>query len=219
MTKLDAVLFDLDGTLVDSNALISAAYRQTFAIHYPELTLSDTDIMMMVGPPLREVFAKMNPDPDHIQAMINTYLASYRQMEFDVVTVYPHAIDTMKKLKNLGLKIGIVTTKYQASALPSIHHFGIDNYLDVLIGLDDVTRHKPDPEPIYKALERLNCHSAIMVGDNPSDILAGINAGIPTCAVAWAEKKTELLELHPDFWIDDFLELIEIIQTHFQEES
>lgn len=212
MTKIEAVLFDLDGTLVDSNRLISDSYRKTFMTHYPNLVLSDNDIRAMVGPPLKDVFAKYDPNPEHVQAMIDTYLRFYRELEMDTITLYPYVIDLLAALKAAGVKVAIVTTKYKASAIPSIRHFGIDRYLDLLIGLDDVTHHKPHPEPIEKALRMLGCQRALMVGDNPSDILSGKNAGILTCGVSWSEKKAELEALHPDVWIDDFRHLINFIR-------
>jgi len=216
MSKLEAILFDLDGTLVESNRLISESYRKTFLLHYPEMVLSESDISAMIGPPLKAVFEKMNPDPEHVQAMIDTYLRFYRQMEFDTITLYPYVIELLDFLKASGYKIAIVTTKFKASALPSIQHFGIDRYLDLLIGLDDVLHHKPHPEPIEKALKHLGCHHALMVGDNPSDILSGKNAGILTCAVSWSEKKADIELLRPDCWIDDFRQLIEFVR---QEET
>ncbi|MBN2504530.1 MAG: pyrophosphatase PpaX [Bacilli bacterium] len=212
MTRLDALLFDLDGTLVDSNQLIVESYRKTFAVYDPQRKYTDQEIIDLIGPPLEETFRMYTEDADKIHAMIETYRDSYIEMEFDYVKPYPHMLETLKELKDKGYKLGVVTTKFKVSALPSLQEFGIDTLLDVLIGLDDVDNHKPHPEPIFKALDSLRAKTAMMIGDNASDIFAGKNASIMTCGVNWSIKKAELEQSKPDFWINDFRDLIPLLE-------
>lgn len=216
--KLDTLLFDLDGTLIDSNELILETFRKTFLEYLPKRHFSRQELLDMMGPPLFETFQIVSSDSQVIEDMINVYRKIYMETEFDYVSLYPYVIEMLKHFKSMGFNIAIVTTKFQESALPSIHRFGIDKYLDVLIGLDDVTNHKPHPEPIFKALERFNHPHAMMIGDAATDLLAGKNASIMTCGVDWSLKRESLLETKPDFWIHDYKELISIVQKYNEEE-
>jgi len=219
MSKLDTLLFDLDGTLIDSNSLIIEFFRHTLHKFYPDINYSEEMIIEMIGPPLFETFQAVTKDRDIINKMISTYRKIYTEQEFLHVTIYPHVIETLKEFKERGFNLGVVTTKFRESALPSLEYFGISKYLDVLIGLDDVANHKPHPEPIYKALANFEHGLAMMVGDNSPDILAGKNAKILTCGVGWSIKKAELEATNPDYWIDDFRELINIVDTINEEEE
>lgn len=217
MKKINTVLFDLDGTLVDSNELIIETFRQTITQFYPDKVLSRSQLIDLVGPPLRETFEQYTHDSFLIQEMISTYRSIYKKLEFDYITLYPNVIKTLSDLKHKGYNLGIVTTKFLESAYPSIKYFNIDQYFDVIIGLDDVQKHKPDPEPIHKALEKLQYQEVVMVGDNSSDIMAGVNAGTLTCGVTWSMKFEQIKDLNPTFWISDYNELVNKIESYNKE--
>lgn len=214
MLPIDTILFDLDGTLVDSNELIIETFRRTYKTHYPNLNYSHSELAQMMGPPLSETFYHLAKDEKIVEEMINTYRKIYKTIEFDYISLYPGVIESLSSLKNAGYKLGIVTTKFRVSAIPSIQHYHIDNFIDVIIGLDDVTHHKPHPEPIYKALEKIKHQGVLMVGDSPSDLLAGKNAKILTCGVDWSYRKEELVLLKPDFWLTDFNQLYTLIDNY-----
>lgn len=214
MLPIDTVLFDLDGTLVDSNELIIETFKRTYKVHFPNLNYAHSEIVQMMGPPLSETFFHLAKDENKVNEMINTYRKIYKSIEFDYISLYPGVIESLTSLKNSGYKLGIVTTKFKGSALPSIKHYQIDNFVDVIIGLDDVVHHKPHPEPIYKALEKIKHQSVLIVGDSPSDLLAGKNAGILTCGVDWSYRKEELFLMKPDFWLTDFMQLHALINNY-----
>jgi len=215
--KIDTLLLDLDGTLVDSNELILETFRQTLKKHMPTKTFSPDDLLAMMGPPLYETFGQMTSDPAVLAAMIETYREIYVTIEFDYVTVYPGVVDTLRYFHEHHFRIAIITTKFQVSATPSIRHFGIEPYIDLIVGLEDIKHPKPDPEPVFFAMKRLKSKGAVMVGDNGSDLMAGKNAGIPTCGVGWSYKRGALQALKPDFWIEQMSELIPKIQKYNEE--
>lgn len=217
LKKIDTLLFDLDGTLVDSNECILETFHRTLKKYFPEKNYTRQDYIEMMGPPLYETFQKVAQSKTLIQEMIDEYRRIYVEIEFDYVKVYPHVLETLRYFKEAGFHIGIVTTKFKVSALPSIREFKIDQYLDVLIALDDVINHKPHPEPVMKALSHFSHQEAIMIGDNSTDLLAGKNAGILTCGVEWSMKKAELTAVMPDFWMMDFSDLIQIVNTYNRE--
>ncbi len=214
MLPIDTILFDLDGTLVDSNELIIETFKRTYQVHYPNLSYTHSELAQMMGPPLSETFFHLTKNGNLVKEMINTYRKIYKSIEFDFISLYPGVIESLSALKTNGFKLGIVTTKFKESAMPSIQHYGIDQYIDVIIGLDDVTNHKPHPEPIYRALERIDHRGVLMIGDSPSDILAGKNAHILTCGVDWSYNKEEIEKLKPDLWLTNFQHLLEMIKTY-----
>ncbi|MFH0993275.1 MAG: HAD-IA family hydrolase [bacterium] len=219
MQSIDTILFDLDGTLVDSIGLIADTLVKTLKEFVPDRTFASADIDLMIGPPLAVTFARFRPEADVIQTMIERYRAIYKADELNSIVIYPHAVETLRTLKRRGFHLGLVTTKFTESAMPSLRHFAIDCLFDVIIGLESVTRHKPHPEPIEKALAAFPHGAAVMVGDTEGDMLAGKAAGILTCGVAWSFQRAAIEALHPDFWIHDYAELIPAIeQYHMREE-
>lgn len=213
LKKINTILFDLDGTLVDSNELIIQSFKHTFAHYQPQVPYTRQQLIDMIGPPLKETFRIVSYDERIIEEMIDYYRTFYQKHEFEYITVYPYVLETLEKLSNMKMNLGIVTTKFKESAMPSIKHFNLDKYIKHYSFLGSVKEHKPSPEPIYHVLNKLdNVCLALMVGDNPGDIMAGKNAGIYTCGIEWSLVKERLLATNPDFWIKDYRELISIIE-------
>ncbi len=212
LRKIDTVLFDLDGTLIDSNELIIKSFDETMKKYMPQRSFSRKDLIDMVGPPLKETFKIATDDPNVILEMIDFYRKVYVTLEFDYISLYPNVIETLKIFSEHNINMGIVTTKFKESAIPSIEAYHLDKYITSFCYLDDITEHKPHPEPIFYALKQFdNFTNVLMVGDNTSDILAGKNASCYTCGVEWSLKKDLIKELNPDFWIHDYSELINIV--------
>ncbi len=219
MQRIDTVLFDLDGTLVDSIRLIADTLVKTLKEYVPGRTFTSAEIELMIGPPLAVTFAKFRPEADVIQTMIERYRVIYKTDELNSISLYPGAAETLLALKRRGFRLGLVTSKFTESAMPSLRHFAIDRLFDVIIGLESVTRHKPHPEPVEKALSAFAHGEAVMVGDTESDLLAGKAAKILTCGVAWSFQHAALAALHPDFWIHDYAELITAIEQYNMREE
>jgi len=218
MKEINAVLFDLDGTMVDSNQILIDSFNHTFNHFFPKVTFTYDDYVHMIGPTLEETFSVLEKNPDKVKKMIQYFRKYYLRNEYDSIKIYPNLLDTLIKLKEMGIQTGIVTTKFKESAVPSIDYFELHKYIDVYVYLDNVSKAKPDAEPILFAKDQLNNpKQMIIIGDNPSDIEAGKNANILTCGVEWSLKKKQLKLSHPDFWITDFNQLIPIINKYNME--
>lgn len=218
MKEINTILFDLDGTMIDSNQILIDSFDYTFKHFFPEVKYTYDDFVHMIGPTLEETFSILEKDPNQVQNMIHFFRKYYLTNEYASITIYPNLIDTLKKLKEMGIQTGIVTTKFKESAVPSIDYFELHKYIDIYVYLDSVSKPKPDPEPIYYARSLLNNPKQMMIiGDNPSDIYAGKNANILTCGVEWSLKKKLLKSTNPDFWISDFNQLIPIINKYNKE--
>ncbi len=215
MLKYPYVLFDLDGTLIDTNEIIIDSYHHTLKNYVPNETFSDQQIIDFIGPPLEVIFERY-VSKSIAKEMIDYYRTYYRAHEESKHRLYPGVKENLEELKKLGVKMAIVTSKYKAGAMPSVRYYGLESYFDAFIGLDDVTHPKPHAEPVLKALRLLGAEkdaSALMIGDNQGDILAGFNAGIEGVGVAWAIKgETHLSAVNPSYLIHDMSELIDIVQ-------
>jgi len=209
--NINTILFDLDGTLINTNELIIQSFLHTLEKYYPNKYTRE-DVLPFIGPPLYDTFAAM--DKERVHEMIDTYRAFNHAQHDVLVKEYDTVYETVKTLHEQGFKLGIVTTKIRSTVLMGVKLTKLDRFFDCIVTLDDVERAKPDPEPIFKALKQLESapHEAIMVGDNYHDILAGKNAGTKTAGVAWTIKGREYLErYHPDYMLDKMSDLLAVV--------
>ncbi|MFC4404919.1 pyrophosphatase PpaX [Gracilibacillus xinjiangensis] len=209
--KIETILFDLDGTLIDTNELIIASFTHTVE-KFGDRPYTREEIIDFIGPPLTDSLQKVNPNS------VEEAMATYREHNYanheKYVKAYPTVVDTMNKLKDAGYKLGIVTTKLSDTAKLGLEITGMANIFEVLIGLDDVENAKPHPEPILTAIEKLQANpmTTLMVGDNYHDIEAGHNAGVQTAGVAWTIKGREILESHhPTYMLEQMSDLLQIV--------
>jgi pyrophosphatase PpaX len=198
-----AVLFDLDGTLIDSIELILSSYRHTMLEHRGA-TPPDAVWVAGLGTPLWTQFRKFTDDESEVAAMVETYRGHNLANHDRMVRPYPGVLEAVRTLHEAGRDLAIVTSKTRDGAHRGLRHCGFDGLFPVVVGADDVERHKPDPAPVRHALELLGVApgDAVFVGDSPHDLVAGRAAGVRTAAVAWGPfPREELDALRPDIWI------------------
>ena len=217
MNKINTLLFDLDGTLVNTNEIIIESYKHAFREHLPEKHFTREAIIDMIGPPLDEIFSNYTKSPFKIKKMIDTYRLFYKAHEHDHFYLYEDVYETLKKLKNSGYNMAIVTSKFLVSAQPSIEHFNLDSIFDVIVTLDDVDNPKPDKEPVEVALSQFDhVDKALMIGDNASDILSAKNADILSAGVSWTIKDLKVLnDIDPDYILKSMDDLFWILKKDF----
>lgn len=204
MAALDTVLFDLDGTLIDSIELIRRSYLHTVEAH--GLSLPDPDFWLAgLGRPLRWQFAQFTGDKAEIEAMVATYRAYNLAHHDALVTGYQGAVEALAALHARGLRLGVVTSKMRAGAQRGLRWCGFrEEWFGAIVGADDVQEHKPHPAPVLRALETLgsSAKNAVMVGDSPHDLTSGRAAGTRTAAVAWGPfPHATLHATRPDHWL------------------
>lgn len=204
MPRLQTVLFDLDGTLIDSIRLIIDSYHHTLQVHgLPPRT--DRQWLDGIGTPLRVQFQEWAHDEARMEAMIATY-RDYNIFHHDSrVTVYPGVTDMVRAVRAAGCLTGLVTSKNRVGAYRGLRLAGLEDAMDVVIGADDVERPKPHREPIDRAVERLGADpaSTVYVGDSVHDMHSGRSAGVRTAAVLWGPFSREELEpTEPDHWLE-----------------
>jgi pyrophosphatase PpaX len=181
-----AVLFDLDGTLLDTIDLILASARHAFD-GYAGGAPSDAEWLAGVGTPLRTQLQGFARDPADVDALTARYRAHQTEHHDRLTRCYGDAPATLAELQRRGHPMAVVTSKVGAIARRGLAHTGLDGFLPLVVGADDTVRHKPDPEPVRVALGRLGyaAAEAVFVGDSPHDVLAGRAAGVATVAACW----------------------------------
>ena len=213
MTPIRTMLFDLDGTLIDSVRLILDSYHHTLATHgIPART--DDDWLRGLGTPLRVQFAEWKDDPG-LEAMIATY-REYNLFHHDqCVTPYPGIVEAVRAVRAAGVRTGLVTSKNRPGAERGLRLCELAPLMEVLVGADDVVNPKPHAEPVEKALALLGAgpEGAVYVGDSVHDMESGRAAGVRTAAVLWGPFSREELErTRPDYWLEQPSDLVTLIQ-------
>jgi pyrophosphatase PpaX len=193
--RFPVVLFDLDGTVVDTGAIILASMR-----HAAETVVggdyTDDQLMAAVGGPGLE--AQMQAlDPARVDELVRVYRAHNEPLH-DTIAVCEGMDVVLDELRGRGHRLGIVTAKRRATVDLAFARIPIEHLFETVVGGDETDRHKPDPEPLLLALERLAAAAseACYVGDSPFDMQAAKAAGVFAIGVGWggihaAEKLTD----------------------------
>jgi pyrophosphatase PpaX len=209
-----AVLFDLDGTLIDSIGLILASME--FAFEGRERRPATEEWVAAIGTPLDGMLRRWARDEEDVLALRARY-REFTLLNHDAMTTaYPGAIETVRALHAEGHPLAIVTSKLEVGARRSLSYLGIEDCFAAVIGLDATTKHKPDPEPVRFALSRLGGiapSGALFVGDSVHDMRSGNAAGVATAAALWGpSRREELAAAAPTHWLRDFPELHALVR-------
>lgn len=211
--RYPTVLFDFDGTLVDSVRLIVESFHHTMREHGHE-PRPDAFWIAGLGTPLRVVFRGFTDDAAVVQRMI----ATYRQWNFAhhdaTVRAYPSAVEAVRAVKRRGSRLGIVSSKNRDGLERGLALCGFDGLFDELVTSDDLEASKPSPEPVLLALERLGASPGrtLFVGDSPHDIAAGRDAGTETAACLWGPfTREQIAAERPNHWLSSFADLTRLV--------
>ncbi len=203
-----AVLFDLDGTLVDSIALLLASMRHTF--HGRTRQPTDAEWIEGIGTPLPKQLTPYVESDEDRERLVNRYRTFQVENHDKLMARYEGVIDTLALLYQRGHPMAIVTSKGNAMMERGLKFIGADDYIEVAIGYDSVHIHKPDPYPVKAALEKLeySADEAVFVGDSPHDVKSGNSAGVITIAALWGPfTKSQLAPFNPTHFLDDIKQL------------
>ncbi|TLM78524.1 MAG: HAD family hydrolase [Actinobacteria bacterium] len=204
---LQAVLFDLDGTLIDSVGLILASFRYATETVLG-VEMSDEDLLRNVGMPLRpqmEILA-----PGRADELVAVYREHNNAHHDAMLKGYEGVPEVLDELRGRGLSLAVVTSKGTPLMMRGLDRFGLTGRFDVLVSMDDVTAHKPDPAPLLYAAERLGVapSQCAYVGDSPHDVVAARAAGMLAVGALWGAFPPERVrEAGPDLTADDIREV------------
>ena len=209
-----AVLFDLDGTLIDSVPLIVASMQHAFAGR--ERAPTEKEWVALIGTPLEAMIRRWGEDEADVALLRERYKEHQWAHHDSMVRAFPGVPEVLDALAARGVRMAVVTSKLESSARRSLEFLGLVRYFEAVVGLESTVRHKPDPEPVRHALDRLEAvaDGAAFVGDSPHDVVAGNAAGVATVAALWGPfTRDELAPAHPRAWAARVSDLLPVLES------
>lgn len=215
MGKIDTVIFDLDGTLLNSleDLRLSVNYA-LFGFKYPKQTLAM--VRENVGNGIEKLMERSLPDGKNnvnYEVCLEIFKEHYKTHMSINTKPYPHVLETLAALKSRGYKLAVVSNKFDVAVTHLCQKY-FKNLIDVAIGQTKDTKKKPAPDTVYAALDELNSTSenSIYVGDSEVDIQTAQNAGMRCISVSWGFKTKEFLKQYgAKVIIDNPLEIFNYI--------
>ena len=212
--KLKAVLFDLDGTLIHSKGIIGDCINRTLE-KFGFNPIDRKTMRGLIGTPLPGIFEIGGVKDKQINdEMVIFYRDLYLSEYWDKTYIFDGMIDVLKKLKNKGIKICVVTLKNGDVARRVVNEIELDLYVDLVVGDGDTIRSKPSPDQIIFACNKfeVNIKESVIIGDSIVDILSGKRAGCLTIGVLWGfSTENELLNVGADYLVKNIYELEKLL--------
>jgi len=212
-TRAKIILFDLDGTLIDSTEAILESFEKAYEAFGKKSPSVDT-IKSLIGLPLEVMFEKLGVDPSKSMDYTKAYKEHYKTIHTEKTVLLPHVREALELAENHG-RLGVVTTKTSEYSRILLEHFDIMKHFNILIGREDVTNPKPDPEPVERAMNALGYHYGkvtYMIGDTTADMIAAEKADIASIGVLCGYGTKEDLDEYADFVVKDAYSAVRLIE-------
>jgi len=209
MLPTKTLLFDLDGTILDTRNFILSAFEHSLSVHGIPVPSREV-ISKYVGLPFDECYFRLTNQKD-----TKKFHEAHRDFQIKNIhlsVLFPKAKETLQALKDKGYKMGVVTSRYKLTVTESMRLAKIEDFFETVIFGDDLTNLKPHPEPVLKAMERLksSANESVMIGDADTDIEAGKNAGTKTVRATYGFNTIRLHETEPDYIINNISDILKI---------
>ena len=219
--KIKGVLFDLDGTLVNTTPLILESFRHTFK-QFGMAVPSDSELVAGFGLPMRTAVTAYMPD-EMADEFCDAYRAYQRTRHDELIEGIDGVGETLSALKRSGIKMAVVTSKKRPAAIRDLGCYDLVEYFDTIIACDDCAENKPLPGPSLMALKRLGLNGAecLAVGDSPYDLQSARAAGCQTAAVRYTSFDWNFIlnEGKPDYVLNKMTDLLTLIDTLNKQED
>jgi len=214
--RLKAILFDFDGTIVDTTELIHESMRRATG-EVLGRELSRETLMANVGQPLpRQMELLADGQPEKTEELLEVYLHHNEELHEGLIREFPNVGISLTRLRDAGLRLAVVTSKRRFSVEMALDSFpDLRDVFDVFVTMEDTSEHKPLPAPLLKGLELLGGVSperAAYVGDAPFDVAAARAAGVTSVAVSWGAFTAEALRAAgPDHLFEDLNSAVDFL--------
>jgi pyrophosphatase PpaX len=209
--KYDIVIFDMDGTLVDTDLMLVESMMALFRKYRPDYKISLSTIIYFSGPPIEDTLAQYFPEVDHatiIQEFKDLSLQYYHLSAM----LFPYTAEVLETLHRQGIKLGILTNKHHDRTIDTLKMLNIEHYFDYIVAYDDVEKPKPDPEGMFQIIEHYNVSKdrLLFVGDTIYDYQVAVSSGVDCALIGWSPRRFPA-HVRPAHWLTDYRQLVEVV--------
>lgn len=216
MNKNTIILFDLDGTLIDSTDAIVSTFYHSFDVMNYDFKGNDEDIKSFIGYPLDIMYKELGVDDERVWDFVDAYKNRYREISTIKTTLLINALEAVQLASSFA-RVSVVTTKTRKYTMPLLDHFNLSSHFEIVTGRENVENPKPHPEPIHTTLEQMNYDSSIhnvwMIGDTKLDLIAAQQANVNSIGVLCGYGKEDELRKYTNFIETDALNAIKFIKS------
>ncbi|MDN5088724.1 HAD family hydrolase [Aliarcobacter butzleri] len=210
------ILFDLDGTLIDSTDAIVSTFRFAFKEQGFDFRGNDKNIKDLIGYPLDIMFERLGVSKQKVWDYVDSYKNRYRVISVEQTTLLENAFDAVQLASKIA-RVSVVTTKTRMYTIPILDNFNITQYFEIITGRENVENPKPHPEPILKTLAQMNYDKnkdeVYMIGDTKLDLICANEAKVNAIGVLCGYSDEEELLKYTNIVKKDALEAIKYIST------
>jgi pyrophosphatase PpaX len=213
---LSAVLFDFDGTLVDTTEMIHQSMRHATSSVLGREDIPRETLLANVGQPLPRQMELI--DTENAESLLEAYRSHHERHHDALIREFPGVEESLGRLGSAGIKVAVVTSKRRPSVEMALEIFpGLRNVVNRFVTLEDTTHHKPHPEPLLRALQLLGGiprERAAYVGDSPFDVQAAKAAGLTSVAVSWGAFSEDALRAsEPDHLLPNIRSAVDVLSA------
>jgi pyrophosphatase PpaX len=210
------LIFDLDGTVLDTYPLIRETFIQLFERFLPEYQYDETDLQSFFGPGLLDTFTKIGCSEEKAKHLFREYRKLNANLQPKYLRMFPDTREVLQALKDRGHKMAILSNKINEAITSNLKQMNLLSFFDLIIGIDQVKKPKPNREGIDLIKKMLNVEKCIYIGDTKTDMATAINAGIDGIGVGWAlTSKEDLLAAGAKYVASDMKDLLKIVRDNY----